>query len=59
MMKIKKEDVNVELFVLCHNEEKMILHTLNYYAPICSKITIIDNYGTDKSLELAKAHPFE
>ena len=36
-----REKIQIELFLLCYNEEKMILHTLNYYSKFCSKITII------------------
>ena len=49
----QNKDINIELYVLCFNEEKMILHTLNYYTKICSQITIIDNHSTDNSLNLA------
>ncbi|MEM0575404.1 glycosyltransferase family 2 protein [Flavobacterium polysaccharolyticum] len=46
-------NIAVELYLLCFNEEKMILHTLNYYSKICSKIIIIDNQSTDNSIRLA------
>lgn len=48
------KDLNIELFLLCFNEQKMIPHTLNYYAQFCSKITIFDNDSTDKSKELIR-----
>lgn len=44
----------IELYVLCFNEEKMILHSLNYYSQFCSKIIIIDNQSTDNSILLAE-----
>lgn len=46
-------NLTIELYVLCFNEEKIILHTLNYYSQFCSKIIIIDNQSTDKSIALA------
>jgi glycosyltransferase involved in cell wall biosynthesis len=49
-----EEKIQIELFLLCYNEEKMILHTLNYYSKFCSKITIIDNESTDNSIIIAK-----
>lgn len=48
------KDLKIELYLLCFNEAKMILHTLNYYSKICSKITIIDNQSTDNSIRLAR-----
>jgi Glycosyl transferase family 2 len=51
---IQDNDISIELYLLCFNEEKMILHTLNYYSKICSKITIIDNQSTDSSISLAR-----
>lgn len=54
---IQKNNLNIELYLLCFNEEKMIRHTLNYYSKICNKIIVIDNQSTDKSIELACAYP--
>jgi glycosyltransferase involved in cell wall biosynthesis len=50
---ITNSAIAIELYLLCFNEEKMILHTLNYYSKICSKIIIIDNQSTDNSIRLA------
>ena len=49
-------DITIEVYLLCFNEEKIILHTLNYYSKICSKIIIIDNQSTDNSLSLASKY---
>jgi|SRR5690606_13931398 len=46
---MKNNNLNIELYLLCFNEEKIILHTLNYYSKFCSKIIIIDNESTDNS----------
>lgn len=51
---IQTTDLTIELYVLCYNEEKMILHSLNYYAQFCNKIIVIDNQSTDDSIKLAK-----
>ncbi|WP_255362702.1 glycosyltransferase family 2 protein [Tenacibaculum sp. MAR_2009_124] len=51
-----KHTINIELYVLCFNEQKMIRHTLNYYSKFCSKIVIIDNQSTDDSIELASKY---
>ena len=50
----QKLDITIEVYLLCFNEEKIILHTLNYYSQICNKIIIIDNHSTDDSLNLAR-----
>lgn len=47
------EQLAVEAFILCWNEEKMIRHTLNHYQKFCNKITIIDNCSTDDSVNIA------
>jgi glycosyltransferase involved in cell wall biosynthesis len=52
----KENNINIELYLLCYNEERMIVHTLNYYSKICSKIIIIDNGSIDSSLKLAKKY---
>jgi glycosyltransferase involved in cell wall biosynthesis len=51
---IQNKGIAIELYLLCFNEEKMIVHTLNYYSKICSKIIIIDNQSTDNSISLAR-----
>lgn len=53
---IEKNTMIIELYLLCFNEEKMILHTLNYYSKICNKIIIIDNQSTDNSIRLASQY---
>lgn len=52
----QNKDITIEVYLLCFNEEKIILHTLNYYSKICSKIIIIDNQSTDDSLSLASKY---
>jgi glycosyltransferase involved in cell wall biosynthesis len=45
---------NVEAYIVCWNEERMILHTLNHYFTFCKKITLLDNYSTDGTVAIAK-----
>ncbi len=49
--------INVHAYFLCYNEEYILPHLLHYYSSFCSKITILDNYSTDRSLEIIKAYP--
>lgn len=46
--------MNIEPFILCYNEEKMVRHTLNHYLTFCNKITIYDNNSTDLTLDILK-----
>lgn len=50
---IHNTNLIIELYVLCYNEEKIIVHTLNYYSQFCNKIIVIDNQSTDQSIALA------
>jgi hypothetical protein len=46
--------LNIDAYLLCYNESRIIEHTLNYYVKFCNKITIIDNQSTDNSIEILK-----
>lgn len=46
------QNLTIELYLLCFNEQKMIPHTLNYYSHFCSQITIFDNDSSDDSVKL-------
>lgn len=52
------DNMNVNVFLLCHNEERLIEHAIRHYRtllPRCT-ITILDNMSTDRSVEIARRH---
>lgn len=51
------EDVRIDLYVTCWNEERMIPFFLRYYEPLVNRIIIYDDGSTDRSLELLAASP--
>ena len=40
-------------YIFCWNEEKILQFTLDHYSQFSDKIFLLDNYSTDKSLEIA------
>lgn len=48
--------MKVSIFLLCHNEELLIKHTLSHYRKCLSSVefTIYDNYSSDNSADVAK-----
>lgn len=48
--------MNISIYILCYNEEAMISFCVNFYRqrfPAAS-ITILDNFSTDKTVEIAR-----
>ncbi len=44
--------MNIDAFIFCYNEEKMIRHTLNHYSKFCDKITVMDNCSNDETIAI-------
>ena len=49
--------MNIHAYLLCYNEEMIIKNILDYYSGFCSKIFLLDNYSTDRSVEIAEGYP--
>lgn len=47
----------IHYYSVCWNEEKILPFVLDYYAPICEKIVIMDNESDDNSPSLIKSYP--
>jgi glycosyltransferase involved in cell wall biosynthesis len=52
-----KFELKIEVFAICYNEEILLPYFLRHYSTFCDKITIFDNYSTDRSEEICKANP--
>ena len=44
----------VHAYIMCYNEEALIEFTLRHYSKFCSRIFLLDNMSTDRSLEIAR-----
>jgi len=43
-------------YIFCWNEEKILPFTLDHYSQFSDRIFLLDNYSTDKSLEIARKY---
>ncbi|MEH6517307.1 MAG: glycosyltransferase family 2 protein [Halioglobus sp.] len=46
--------MNVHAYILTYNDERIIGGTLSHYAEFCSRIFLMDNMSSDKTVEIAK-----
>lgn len=47
----------IHYYSLCWNEEKILPFVLDYYAPFCEKMVIMDNESDDNSQSIIRSHP--
>lgn len=49
--------MNISVYTITYNEEKMLPFFLDHYSKFASKIVIYDNESTDSTIKIAKEHP--
>ena len=49
--------MNITIYTITYNEEKMLPFFLDHYSKFASKIVIYDNESTDDTIKIAKEHP--
>lgn len=49
--------MSLHVYSIQYNEEFMLPHFLKHYEKVADKIFIIDDHSTDRTAEIAKAHP--
>lgn len=49
--------MNITIYTIAYNEEKMLPFFLDHYSKFASKIVIYDNESTDNTVKIAKEHP--
>lgn len=49
--------MTVHVYTICWNEEFMLPHFLKHYEQFADRIFVIDDHSTDRTAEIAKAHP--
>jgi hypothetical protein len=49
--------MKIEVFVICYNEEILLPFFLRHYERFADRITVYDNYSTDRSPEICREHP--
>lgn len=48
--------MKIEVFAICYNEEALLPYFLRHYSAFCQKITVFDNFSTDRSNEICLAN---
>lgn len=46
--------MNITVYTIAHNEERLLPFFLSHYSQFCKKIVIYDNQSTDKTVEIAR-----
>ena len=49
--------MNIDVYAICWNEEKLLPYFLRHYSTFARSITIFDNYSDDGSIEIIKSCP--
>jgi hypothetical protein len=49
--------MKIDVFAISYNEEIMMPYFLRHYSQFCERITIYDNYSTDRTDEICRAFP--
>jgi hypothetical protein len=49
--------MKIEAFAISYNEEIMMPYYLKHYSQFCERITIYDNYSTDRTYQICRAFP--
>lgn len=49
--------MTIHVYTIVYNEEFMLPHFLKHYEKVADRIFVIDDHSTDKTAEIAKAHP--
>jgi len=52
-----ERDVEIHLYALCWNEERMLPYFFRHYDSLVSRYFIFDNGSTDRSIEMLKLNP--
>src|SRR5688572_6249373 len=53
----RQRDVEVHLYALCWNEERMLPYFFRHYDSLVNRYFIFDNGSTDRSVEMLKLNP--
>lgn len=48
--------MKIHAYLLCFNEEQIIAQTIEFYQQFCSRIFVMDNESTDRSVQVAKSY---